>query len=277
MIEKKADSLQVLIMGSSQTFYSLNPALLNRPSLNMACNAQPLYYDCKIILNHLPQLKKLRVVIIPLDYFSLFYDADSSSLLPLYYYHFWNIDNPVLHKTDIRKYSLLCFFKPATAREMFSQMIHEKKINIHFETEGMLENGFQGQQIPADTTGFEKKAADKMNRWNKTLIFENNFTGNTKRLQKLVAVLQAKKIKVFFISTPVTQNIFKKYDNTLVKMRSEFIKHITTVYSNTKYIDFSLDPRFNISDFSDPNHLNVAGADKFSNIICHDYIEQMIP
>ena len=277
MIEQRAGSLQVLVAGTSQTFHSLNPALFNRPSLNLAAPAQPLYYDCKIVLNYLPRLKNLRLVIIPLDYFSLFFDADNTTLRPYYYYHFWHIDNPVLSKTDIRKYSVLARFKPATCREIFSEMIAEKKINIRFQADGMLENGFNGLQAPADTNGFEKDASSKIKRWNNTLMSKNDFTGNTQNLENLVAILQAKKINVLLLSTPVTQNIYAKYDSTFINMKTRFIRHITSSYSNIKYADFSLDPRFTIKDFYDPNHLNSIGAVKFSKIIRQEYIDQMIP
>ena len=195
MLEQEKDSLQVLIAGTSQTFHSLNPALFNRPSLNLAAPTQPLYYDCQIILKHLSQLKKLRLVIIPIDYITLFSDANKNSYYLLNYYHFWNIDNPVLSKTDVRRYSLLAYFKPATCREMIAEMITEKKINIRMEDKEMLDNGFEPLDAPADTSRFDESAAKLMGNWNATQLSKNYFDGNTKRLNELINTLQEKKIK----------------------------------------------------------------------------------
>ena len=276
MLEQEKDSLQVLIAGTSQTFHSLNPALFNRPSLNLAAPTQPLYYDCQIILKHLSQLKKLRLVIIPIDYITLFSDANKNSYYLLNYYHFWNIDNPVLSKTDVRRYSLLAYFKPATCREMIAEMITEKKINIRMEDKEMLDNGFEPLDAPADTSRFDESAAKLMGNWNATQLSKNYFDGNTKRLNELINTLQEKKIKVLLFTTPVTQYIYKRHDSIFMAMRSDFLKSIVSRFSNVTYADFSLDQRFSIKDFYDPDHLDAAGAAKFSNIIRYEYIDQMI-
>jgi hypothetical protein len=109
------------------------------------------------------------------------------------------------------------------------------------------------------------------------MLSKNYFNGNTQRLEDLIETLQAKKIKVLLLTTPVTQYIYKKHDSTFTAMSFGFLRSVTKKFSNVIYADFSLDQRFNIRDFYDPDHLDSAGAVKFSNIIRHDYIDKMIP
>ena len=277
MLEKEADSLQVLILGTSQTLHSLNPALFDRPAINLAASAQPLYYDSKIVLSYLTHLKKLKLIILPLDYFSLFFDVETlSQTRSLEYSRFWNINHPSIGRMDFRKYSLLALFKPATSKEIFLQMINEKKLSIRFQTYGMLDNGFWAATVPADTTGFEKTAFLKVKKWGDLLMFKNNFTQNAQTVETLIQTLQKRNIKVLLISTPIVKNIYEKYDSSFIRLRLNFVQHISAKYSNTTYHDFSKDPRFNIGDFFDPNHLDAAGAVKFSKIINDEYVNPMI-
>lgn len=276
MLQQQADSLQILVMGTSQTFHSLNPALFNKPTLNLAAPAQPFYYDCKIVLTYLPRLKNLRLVIVPVDYLSLFFEADTSFNYHFYYYRFWGFAAPHEHYTNLNKYSLLAFYKPIVARQMIMQMIHEKNIHPRFETSGMLDNGFMGLNDAVDTTQFEQLAAMKITRWHDTLMSKKYFQDNAERLENLVTVLEKKKVKVLLLSTPVIKNFYQRYDSSYNHIRAGFIRHLISIHPNVTYADFSTDTRFMLKDFFNPNHLNKIGAVKFSNIIQHDYIGPML-
>lgn len=279
MLDQKAGALQVLIVGSSHAYYSLNPTLFDKPSMNAASPWQTLYYDTKIVLNNLSHLKKLRLVILSVDYFSLFMDFkyyDYDPAYPYRYYHFWEIDNPSVSKLNIRRYSLLSLYQPASLREIFLEMAAKKTPNIRFNVTDMNNDGFAWLNCPADTIGFENSARMTIGAWTTTRMSLKNFAGNCSYVETLLQVLQQKNIKVLIISTPVIKNIYEKYDSTYSHLKLNFLQYIKVRYSNTVITDFSQDPRFVMKDFNDPHHLDSIGATKFSKIINDEYINQMI-
>jgi hypothetical protein len=275
-LDKKAETLELVFMGTSHTCFSINPALFKEPSLNLANLGQPVKYDCEIILKYLPRLKHLKLVVLPVEYLTLFYDVETTPSRGYLYYKYWGIGDVSLPKYNIKKYSLLALFKPSTSINMTAEMIHERKMNIQYQTNGMLENGYLPKIPPRDTVGFEKEAASKIARWEQTLMSPKYFNNNTYLVESLVKLLQGKNIRVLLISTPVTPNFYKKYNTDYVNKKNEFIRYITTAYKNTSYADFTSDQRFPITDFTDPNHLNSTGATRFSSIIRDEYIEPML-
>lgn len=275
-LDGKAASMQLLFMGNSHAMDALDPAVFNEPSLNLAHPAQPLYYDNKIILQYLPRLQQLKVVVLPIDYLSLFFDVEDIPLRSYYYDRYWGIEDGLHKKTDIKKYSLFALLGPSTCMDIFRSMIKERKINIPFQTNGLNGNGFLPRKIPSDTSGFELEAQTRMRRWNNSLMSPAYFSNNKKLVESLILTLKSKNIRVLLITTPVSPNIYLKYDSVYVGKRNEFIRYITKSYDNTVYADFTKDSRIKITDFADPNHLNSNGAKKFSTIIRDEYIFPMI-
>ena len=71
--EQQLDSVETLVLGSSQTFNGVNPSCFTSKIFNLANVSQTLYYDKKLTLQYLPKLKKLNTVIISIGYCSFFY------------------------------------------------------------------------------------------------------------------------------------------------------------------------------------------------------------
>jgi hypothetical protein len=72
-ISQKAGEIELLIVGNSHASMGINPMGLKLKSYNIAYGAQSILYDKEIILQLLPQLKKLKYVILSIDYPSLYW------------------------------------------------------------------------------------------------------------------------------------------------------------------------------------------------------------
>ena len=275
-LDKKAESLELVFMGNSQTYYSINPALFKEPSLNLANLGQPVKYDCEILLKYLPKLKHLKLVLLSVEYLTLFYDVETNPPRGYLYYQYWGIDDASMVGTDIQKYSKLIMFKPSTSLNIFFEMIKQKKFNIRFQAENMTDDGFDTLTRPADTLHFEEKAATVLERWGNKIMSQKYYSRNARMLESLVRILEERKIKVLFISSPVRPGFFLRYDSSYTNKTSKFINYITGKYDNTAYVDFTKDMRFLLADFADPNHLNANGASRFSTILRDEYIKPML-
>ena len=71
-LDKNAEEINTLILGSSHTFYGVNPEYFSKKTFNAAYVSQSLDLDFEILNAYNSKLKKLKTVIIPISYFSLF-------------------------------------------------------------------------------------------------------------------------------------------------------------------------------------------------------------
>jgi len=76
-------------------------------------------------------------------------------------------------------------------------------------------------------------------------------------LKKLVNLCNEKKIKVFFVRSPMSHNY------SVVKTEKLYRNILTNKFKNIKYLDFKNYPLLD-SDFLDNEHLNKQGAEKYS-------------
>lgn len=70
-----ADKIEILILGNSHANYGVDPNAFNNYAFNLANVNQSLYFDKRITLKLLPKFKKLKYVLISVDYHSLFFSS----------------------------------------------------------------------------------------------------------------------------------------------------------------------------------------------------------
>src|SRR5437762_1145455 len=70
-IHALSNDVDTVILGSSEAFFGISPHRLSGTAFNLANSAQTPYYDYEIMKSVLPDLPKLRRVIIQIDYVSL--------------------------------------------------------------------------------------------------------------------------------------------------------------------------------------------------------------
>src|SRR5947199_223555 len=68
-LEQNTNNVEILTVGSSYAT-AINPSYFSHPGFNLGYVAQDLYYDYHLVHIYLPRMKHLRLVIVPLAYFS---------------------------------------------------------------------------------------------------------------------------------------------------------------------------------------------------------------
>ena len=71
-IDKNCDSIKTLILGSSHSFYGINPEYLGNNSFNLANVSQDLKFDLYLFKRYIEKCKNLKTLIVPISYFSLY-------------------------------------------------------------------------------------------------------------------------------------------------------------------------------------------------------------
>src|SRR5665647_305746 len=77
-LESNSDSLEILFLGNSHSYFGLNPDYINGISFNAAHVSQTLEYDLAILQKYDSKWSELKYIILPISYFSL-YDKMSES------------------------------------------------------------------------------------------------------------------------------------------------------------------------------------------------------
>jgi hypothetical protein len=106
-------------------------------------------------------------------------------------------------------------------------------------------------------------------KFHESMRFENRYQDNLKILNGFVNECKDRHIEVVFVVPPVLST-YSKYTNPRInQMNKNAILELCQKY-DCQYFDYFRDNRFAIGDFSDNDHLNYLGAEKFSKILNQD-------
>ena len=70
-LDKNAAQIETLILGSSHSFYGLDPTFFSSKTFNGSHISQSLKYDLEILKKYEGNFKNLTAVVLPISYFSL--------------------------------------------------------------------------------------------------------------------------------------------------------------------------------------------------------------
>lgn len=266
--EKGIDSVELVILGNSHSYYGVDPQYISIKSYNLANSSQSIYYDKEITLKYLEDLKNLKMVMISISYFSLYYRISdmAENWRDFFYYRYWKIRDPQLSYWDSRNYSYMMIYTPAKTLEFLNEGF---KTNLN---EGVESNG----HFRMDTLGNKDVLNDEIGRMivrsHTSMINFNQQENNVNDLSELIETLKKRGIKIILFSTPVASTYSKFCDSAILLRNNKLINQIVSKYSNCFYKDYSTDSRFTIKDFGNNDHLNFIGARKFSSILNDEYV-----
>ena len=252
-MEQHADSIQVLFLGSSHAYLGVNPAYISANSFNAAISSQSFDYDFQILQKFDKQLTHLKYVVLPISYFSLFTNLSeaSESWRVKYYMLYFKLHSS---KKWTNYTEILCGSLELNIKRLILYYVRHKE-NI-----GCTETGWQipfarNQDVAA--TGFE--GAKKHTNKNRGLLEEQKSL-----LRQIIAIAKQKNAMVIFYTPPAYNTYYNNLDTAQLSLTMNTAKDLVKKYDNTYYHSFLKDSSFNIGDFYDGDHLNGAGAEKFS-------------
>ena len=265
ILEKNMDT-QILILGTSHELTGINPAFLSKKTINLANSDQPLYIDYKILDQNLSRLKNLETVIIPVSYFSLETKmADTPEYWREFFYErYFNIPPETSqHLFDMKRFSLLALYGQRESMLFAMKLFHQSQ-GINGVIGAIKDNGFQpsetGRSVLNETAGKNSVAGHE------SMMKANNINANASYLTSMIRELGQRNIKAVLITTPVTPYYYD-HINPQTYDRMQQVLHDISFKYQVPYLNYMEDQRFNISDFSDTNHLNPDGAEKFTKIL----------
>ena len=254
-LDAHSNEIETLILGSSHTYYDINPEKLSGRSFNAAYVSQTIDIDEAILFKYQHKWNHLKTIIIPIDYFTLFEQLSTGmeSWRLKKYQNYWGIEQQerqygYWYKVDIQFDILKDRFKKYISKDADSITctpfgwgnIYRASLKTDLEKEGKMA---AARHLLSDTACFRK---------------------NIMVVHQIINFAKANNSRILFITTPA----YKTYTNLLdsIQLNTTFvtIQSIVAKENNCFYNNFLNDKDFTSIDFHDADHLNDIGANKFS-------------
>jgi hypothetical protein len=265
--EDQLESIQILVLGSSEALHAINPGFFEVKGFNLSNVSQSFYYDSEITLRYIDKMKNLKSVIITVFYSSFWYQLQDTKegWRDYFYFHYWDIKYPGLKWYDSRMYSFVMLYTPRRTLEYAEKLF---RIDL---SEGLDRNGW----APIDAIKNNPNISDIMSKervkLHESIQSESKYQENLRIIDNFVCELRKRHIKVFFVIPPVPST-YSKYTNPKIReMNEQAILELCRKY-NGRFFNYFTDKRFATEEFSDNDHLNSVGAEKFSKILNDDII-----
>lgn len=272
-IESQLDQIEILTTGSSHGD-AINPDYIQEKTFTLNQAAQDLYYDTRLVIHYLDRMPKLKLVIIPISYFSLEYQMDRTKTWTLapYYYHTWRILpqhwDSLLNE---RYFSLTAAYGWEKALSYLQNGFQDNEWKI------MKSSGwwFQGNEELVDTPHESEFGQYSIHMQHIEIMKAERIPENTSLLEALIRTCQAHGVQVAFVTTPVHHSYSDFMDLQRWQVTQMVLQSLVDRY-HILYKDYLNDPRFVEADFYSRDHVNTKGSIKFSHIIDSEIIQPLL-
>lgn len=261
LFEKNKSDIEYLITGTSHTFWGVEPNLFPSKAINVAEKNKPIEIDLKVIENNIRNFKKLRYVIIPIDYFTLYFNGYKDNGAAKLYHH-WGL--------QFKEKSFLKRFHIGTCGIDLEELLLKKNKKDKL-------NGFEPYYDNFKTVDKKEQAriyASRLTLWNKYFI-DTTLAGNIfNETVRVVKLLKDNHIEPVIITMPVDYGFYEYLDPVIKKKNIDAINELVN-QTGAYYINFQDEPVFrDQSLFKNQDHLNDKGA-RTLTLLLVQYINQL--
>ena len=252
-LSRHSREVEVLILGSSHTYYGLCPERLGENAFSAAQVSQTLKYD-DYLLHHYP-FDSLRIVILPISDFTFYEELEDGAGW------YWANRYRLYMDCDIHARGSVYDWE-FTAFKPFCEK---------------LKSLWQPPQMEWSKTGqgLEYRIERRSTGWDDgaTAALRNRYEdfSSAKRqmahLENIAAFCKDHQAHLWLISTPLRPS----YRAAILPAQEEDMKlhlrHFLRSHPEVRYKDFRADTDFTAADFFDTDHLNQDGARKLSDML----------
>ncbi|HTP27418.1 MAG TPA: SGNH/GDSL hydrolase family protein [Anaeromyxobacteraceae bacterium] len=258
-----SNEVDTVILGSSEAFFGISPHGLSGTAFNLSNSAQTPYYDYEIMKRVLPELPRLRRVIIQFDYVSLYAELyDHTDNWRQYgYYQEWHIplQRPIDY-WDVRLFSRVGLYKTLSALLEFG-----KGSRMNFAP-CVDDRGWCQAADDWSSPGLGADDARRMLDGQQYNMHDTYLPANAAVLERLIAMLRGHGIEVAIVIMPVYPSYQTEMHNAKWERAQAIVEGLAHKYG-ARYLNFEHEPRLAEKDFNDVNHLSAHGANYFSEIL----------
>lgn len=279
LFERNLNDTEILIVGSSYSYFGINPQYLSPKAHNVAYRAQSIYYDYQLVKKYIDRMPKLKILVINVSFLTLGTQLNdiSDSFRCYSYLHYYDIQlQPKVdgaldmnYTLNPKRFSKIALFGNRIHLGKSLKAIIKQKSLFEFENmtdETCTESGW----FDSGTTPFNP-AKDKSSegaRIHNGLATERNYKVNLKIIKSMVELVRSRGVIPIIVQTPMLPPYTENLDQTKLAIMEKYIYEFAK-NNDVKYLDYLYDNRFNNKDMLESlsDHLNSNGARKFTEIL----------
>lgn len=259
-----SSNIEVLFLGSSHSQNGINPLYIDKMSANISYGSQDVQTDSTLFFNNVNKMSKLKKVFFEIDYPRLDNENEKDFYrFPWYYIYYGAEIAPIKF---INKFSLYSsnpdFFNNLIVQSLSKD--YKKQIINKF---GFVEENYTNEfsEMSYDSVEIIKTANDRLKERH-IEISDVRFKRNASKIESIIKYCNGNNIDFYIVSTPMyftyLENKIEKKD----KKVKNYIKYLKSSF-NIKHINLEESSLFSLKDFSNDDHLNAAGAKKYTLLL----------
>jgi hypothetical protein len=263
-LDQYAAEVEILILGSSHSFYGFNPAFFTPKTFNASHISQSLNYDLEIVKKYETQFKNLKNIILPISYFTLFEKLDTEPdawrLKNYHIYYGINTSKSFIYYSEI----LSIQFNLNLTRLVSYYLFKQPTITCT-----QLGWGTNFQSKNAQNLLETGKTTSQRHTKNDVYLLKSQavFLDNQSALNTLIEWSKKRNIKVLLLTPPAFESYRQNLHPVQLNFCIETANKIASKYTNCLYLNLLSDANFKAQDFYDADHLSEIGAAKLSTLI----------
>lgn len=262
-MSKHADSIQVLIFGSSHTYYGLRPEFFSLPTYNMANVSQGVFYDYTLLDKYVDSCQNLEYIICDMSTFTPMsgrLEDGQEWYRAIFYELYMGFDEHTMFSKFSYELSNPRVFKPkfeAGIKELFDHSNLDSLYRGGVDSAYTIKNRPEGWNDATAPLERHIKPFDDA-KYKNTLDYYS----------KIAKICKSRNIAILFLSTPTMSCYYKNVPRRRLQLMNSVVAKTKEIWNKTYYINLLADKRFDDNDFFDTDHLNCEnGAAKLSAII----------
>ena len=257
-MNQHADEVETLIFGSSHAWFGINPAYFDGVTFNLSFMSQSPKYDCFLLEKWGDNYKKLKTIIVPISYFTFFFDEPFGVPQVAAYYRIY-MDCPYHSWLSVAGLELTqakaLHGKLITLRENQWKVLCDE-YGWHAEPFVPKDDDWDDAVKVRNLVGIQTGSVDAV---------EQNYS----YLKEMAAFCSQHHVRMILVSIPMSDAYNKALDRQQLAVTYQQIQRAREELK-LDYYDYREDTRFSDDDFADLNHLNTVGSEKFTRIMIQD-------
>lgn len=258
-LEEHAEEIEVLVFGSSHSYYGINPEYFSSHTYNAAFYSQTLRFDLEILKKYQSRLEQVNTIILPISYFSFQSQLETGNA-------------PYL----VKKYNLYMGMDVSSALKDHMELLgvqarkNFKKLGDYYirgeDPITCNKLGWGTTHHSSDKRDLEETGEVASLRHTRRIeaAEAERVEENLGYLSEFINICKEKNIRLILLTLPA----YETYTNGLKKEYLEYnrlsIHRMIESSKNCIYMDLLYDPDFSTEDYYDADHLNEIGARKLS-------------
>ena len=271
-LEHQIDNIEVLVIGSSNTFYGIAPEAFSYHGFNLAFPGSSMYFDKQIVERYSTRMPKLKLVILTANFYTmgLNYSSFNQSWRQFALRQYFDV--PIRQTaglpidgafwTEPRNFSKIALYgKVAIGEDLLAP------VDVVATESGWFDAGI----VPVDSI---KKFGVVGAKQHNSVSNVEDYDHNLSYWESLIPLMKSNNVAVLVTVLPTDKSYYENLDIQKVKLMNQKLTEFSMKYG-VKFVNYTADPRFSKDDFSweMPDHMNARGAIKLSRIIDKELIQ----